>query len=669
MKQLLFTSALLLSSLSGINAQIFTQNPVATAVCSGTGAAFSVTSPGASSYQWQIASGTVWSDLVDGGVYSGATTSQLSISDATGLDGTQYRCFVMDSLMAADTSSAAVLTVHNLPVATINPVLTAIFCQGDSLVLSAVTGNDYAYQWMNGSNPISGANAAIYTAAASGNYILHVTDSNNCSANSTVMPVTVNALPAVSVSSSGPTSFCAGGSVNLVAAPLDSTASYSYQWLEGSQLIISATSALATFTASGDYQVVVTDYTTGCSSISPIVSIQSNALPTTALSLSGQPVICSGGTVGINAPIVSSYTYQWSESGLPLSGATSATLSAGAAGRYQVTVTDGATGCSDTSASVLVTVNPSPIATANANGPVTVCQGNTVSLSANAGTQLQYQWMNNGADIPNENNIGFAANTSGDYSVRVTNEFGCSVVSVPVTVAVNALPVAAITYDAPLAFCEGGAVVLTADTSSGGLTYQWLVNGAPDPSNTNSYMTVSAAGTYSVLVSNGYNCSSVSSTISVIVFPKPQPVIAQSANYLTTGSFATYQWFRNNQAIGGANSFDYTATANGGYRVDVTDVNGCVNSSQTVILNSLAINEIAGSTVSVRVYPTPTTGIVHVEASEKVNVVLKNMEGRTLMTAQNPDAVDLSSFARGIYLLSITDSQNKLLKVEKVILN
>lgn len=45
-------------------------------------------------YQWQVNSGSGWSNLSDGGVYIGTDTDELSISDNTGLNGYQYRVYL-----------------------------------------------------------------------------------------------------------------------------------------------------------------------------------------------------------------------------------------------------------------------------------------------------------------------------------------------------------------------------------------------------------------------------------------------------------------------------------------------------------------------------------------------------------------------------------------------
>lgn len=63
-------------------------------------------------YQWQLStdSGANWSNLSNGGVYSGATTATLAISNSTGLNGKRYRC-VCSNRRGNLTSTSATLTV------------------------------------------------------------------------------------------------------------------------------------------------------------------------------------------------------------------------------------------------------------------------------------------------------------------------------------------------------------------------------------------------------------------------------------------------------------------------------------------------------------------------------------------------------------------------------
>lgn len=174
---------------------------------------------------------------------------------------------------------------------------------------------------------------------------------------------------------------------------------------------------------------------------------------------------------------------------------------------YTVTYTNPTTGCSE-SKTVNVTVISTPaIPTITPGGPLTLCAGGSVTLSSSAGTT--YLWST-GATTQSIN-----INTSGSYSVRVTNVDGCqSVVSAPVTVTVNPSPTTpTITAGGPLTFCAGGSVTLT---SSAGITYLWS-NGATTQS-----INVTTSGSYTVRVTNASGCQSAASAPTVVtVNPTP----------------------------------------------------------------------------------------------------------------------------------------------------
>ena len=99
---------------------IATTNPLITSQPSdftGCSASFTVTAEGNEplAYQWQEDDGTGFSDISNGGIYSGALGATLLISGATAsMDGWQYRCVVTGSLGYSTSSTAAGLTV-NIP--------------------------------------------------------------------------------------------------------------------------------------------------------------------------------------------------------------------------------------------------------------------------------------------------------------------------------------------------------------------------------------------------------------------------------------------------------------------------------------------------------------------------------------------------------------------------
>ena len=149
-----------------------------------------------------------------------------------------------------------------------------------------------------------------------------------------------------------------------------------------------------------------------------------------------------------------------------------------------------------------VTVNPLPNALITPNGPTNLCQGESVVLAASGGTG--YVWSNASTTTV------ITVNTSGNYTVTVTNNFGC-IKTASQVVTVNPLPTPVITPGGPTTFCQGGSVVLTA---SGGTGYLWS-NAA-----TTAAITVNTNGNYTVTVTNASGCKN---TASQEVSVKPLP--------------------------------------------------------------------------------------------------------------------------------------------------
>jgi hypothetical protein len=93
---------------------VFTVQPANQMIRFGGTALFTVAASGtAPGFQWQISTngGAAWSNLPNGGPYSGVTTTTLTVSGATpALNDARYRC-VATNLAASATSSAATLTV------------------------------------------------------------------------------------------------------------------------------------------------------------------------------------------------------------------------------------------------------------------------------------------------------------------------------------------------------------------------------------------------------------------------------------------------------------------------------------------------------------------------------------------------------------------------------
>jgi hypothetical protein len=91
-----------------------TGQPSNTTVCASANTSFTITASSASSYQWQVNTGSGFTNVSNGGVYSGATTTTLSITGATaGMNGYTYKCVATGFVSPAATSNSATLTVNS----------------------------------------------------------------------------------------------------------------------------------------------------------------------------------------------------------------------------------------------------------------------------------------------------------------------------------------------------------------------------------------------------------------------------------------------------------------------------------------------------------------------------------------------------------------------------
>lgn len=127
---------------------VLSAQPANQSICSGSNTAFSVTATNASTYQWQVNTGSSFTNISNGGIYSGATTSTLSLTNATSsYNNYQYRCIVTGACSNPVTSGSATLTI--LPAANItSQTIADTVCSGAPASMNvAATGPIVAYKW------------------------------------------------------------------------------------------------------------------------------------------------------------------------------------------------------------------------------------------------------------------------------------------------------------------------------------------------------------------------------------------------------------------------------------------------------------------------------------------------------------------------------------------
>ncbi|MFN5680707.1 MAG: T9SS type A sorting domain-containing protein [Flavobacteriia bacterium] len=500
----------------------------ATTICQGS--TVTLTASAASSYLWS----------------NGATTQSITVAQS----GPYNVQTTINGCTA--TSSNTVVTVVNPPVASISANGLTALCTGGSVTLTAAPASTYAWS--------TGATTQSITVSAAGSYTVSVS-SGGCSATSAPTVVTLNATPSATISASGATSFCQGGSVTL-SAP----AATSYLWSNG------ANTQSITVSAAGSYSVSVSS--NGCSATSSATAVSILPSPTAVITNTGSTTFCAGGSVVLNgptAPTGSTFTYVWRLNGTPITGATAVNYTANTAGAYSLVVTNNQ-GCSTTSGNTTVVVNALPTATITPSGSTTICAGSSLTLTAPAGAA--YVWSN-GASTQS-----ISVTSAGSYTVTV-NANGCTATSTPTVVTVNALPTATITAAGSTTLCQGSSVVLTASPAT---SYLWSTGA------TSASITVANAGNYSVaLTTNGCSATSAVTTVNVTPLPTPSVSVIGATTFcqggsvtLTASNAGAYLWSN------GATTQTIVVNTPGNYTVQAT-TNGCAatTAASPVVVNAL----------------------------------------------------------------------------------
>ncbi len=176
-----------------------------------------------------------------------------------------------------------------------------------------------------------------------------------------------------------------------------------------------------------------------------------------------------------------------------------------------------------------------------------------------------------------------------------------------------------------------------------------------------------ATGIYTQVFPNVAGCDSTV-TLDLTVLPLAEPVITTDSFTLgVTATYFTYQWLLNGELIAGSNGSTFTVTENGNYQVVVTNEYGCSDTSDVYVVDNVSIDGVSVATGLIQVYPNPANSLLYINSPLAVHAHISCIDGRNILSAKHTKVIDVSSFAEGIYLLRITDSEGRLITVEKVV--
>ena len=230
--------------------------------------------------------------------------------------------------------------------------------------------------------------------------------------------------------------------------------------------------------------------------------------------------------------------------------------------------------------------------------------------------------------------------------------------------------------------CEATTGVnYTVPTATGANSYLWtvptgasLISGQGTSSIIVDYETGSTSGSLTVAAVDVNGCQSIASTRAITVNALPaKPIITPTGNLLvTTAGFAMYKWYFNNVIIGGAATNSYTATANGLYKVEVTNNNSCTNISDDFNFVATSLNDVLIEGSKLSVFPNPVIDQLNFkitqQSARKLEVSIINAEGKLVKQAILSNGItqlSVSDLAPGYYLVKIMGTkETKTIKIQ-----
>jgi hypothetical protein len=455
---------------------------------------------------------------------------------------------------------------------------------------------------------------------------------------------------------------------------------------------------------------LTTDATGSCTAATSSITLTFVPVPAAPGAITGNNNICyplnNIFTYSIS-PVAGATSYTWTvPAGVSIQGSATGTsiqvkfidafVQVGILGNITVTPNN-SNGCFNATASSLaISVQvASPVSPGSISGPQAACNGDigtySVALVARAAS---YNWtMPTGATVisgagTNVVTVQYGAGfTGGTMSVTASNQCGTSA-SRTRTVTLNSLTAPGVISGPIDGLCNATNVTYSVSPVSGASSYAWTVpSGATITSGagTNA-ITVSFSGSFTtgnVTVAGVNGCGTGSARSLAVKSTPGQPSAITGSTSVCINSNQTYS----TSTVQGATSYVWTvpggAVINSGQGTKIINMTYGPTASSTGIVTVKASNACGvsavrvlavvstvcprvgeGSSLSMIAYPNPTHTNLTVEftaeQSQDVNMTMRDASGRVVYAetksvgaGANANTIDVSAFAKGIYMLQV----------------
>ncbi len=449
-----------------------------------------------------------------------------------------------------------------------------------------------------------------------------------------------SAPPVAGFNFSSSTSGCQLEVVQFTDNSMNGPTSWNWTFTGGSPATSTLQNPVITYNMPGTYDatlVATNNLGTDMVTQTAIVTVD----PAMVTTIASTDLLCNGdanGTASVTANGTNPINYTWSNGG------NTASVNMLNGGMYMVTVTD------DNNCVNVETVNinePTLIAVTGTTTSSNCGMNNgTIMVSATGGTPgYQYLW-NTGQTTPMLSGL-----TSGMYTISVTDNNGCTVVS---SFTITGMSITVTAMDETCAGSNNGTATATSNNGTGPFTYLW------NDGQTTGTASGLAPGTYTVMITDANGCVGTESTTIVAgqVAVLSTTTTDVSCGLIDDGTAVatlsggvqpiTYTWSNGtvSQGVAGLNIGTYTVTA--------TDALGCT-ATGSVTINDPNINaDVMPSQVVINLAVNPT--VQFTDNSVGATSWMWDFGDGTTSTMQNPSH---TYTAIGTYTVTVTVSNGQ----------
>ncbi len=565
-----------------------------------------------------------------------ATVSNTGLVTGVAAGSANITYTVTDGNGCSRTSPAYAVTVLAVPSGTLTATENSgtnandnIICAGDAVTFTAPSGyGSYVFK-VNGTivqGPNTDNTYSTTTLITGQTVTVDIANANNCGATFTAPAITVNPLPAATLTvteSSGATNdntICPNAPVTLTGGA--GGTSYSFL-INGTAVSTGASNTFTTTSIASTSTVAVTvTNANGCQATSANQTITVVSVPAGTLAVSPSNSFCTGTSVTFTATATApttGYTYNFKVNGVSKQNNVANTYTTNTLTNGQVVTVDviNSNGCTTTFNPISVTVNPLPTGTltatenSGAQNDNTICAGSPVTFTATSGySNYAFYLKGTGTALYNGPSNVYTTSTlvNNDYlTVVVTSGSSCTATFTSSTITVVASPTGTLTPSMnPI--CAGSSETFTA--TAGYTNYNFQVNGTTvqnGSSNTYNTTTLAPGDAVTVDVTGSNGCTSTF-TATVTINPMPTGTLAIAENsgtandgtictgtsvtFTAPNGFTNYNFLLNGSSVQSGASITYTTTTladNDKVTVAVTGAGGCIGllNQYTITVNPL----------------------------------------------------------------------------------